>query len=661
MDTMDRDHDNRDLPLVSLCDDALSAVLCCSSPTNGYLLSVYDYKRLALTCRDMARRLLSADGIESLLGRRIGGAKSPRSLALHAVAEEALAVSSVFVRGISLLTRTGQVPYRSLVSCLCVVIADRHGCEHDIAPLFAREPDSKLDLGIMASTLADRLLLAIRHGLLKTSAVFLRALGELTRLTNSAYSYDGTRFNISISDQLDQCLRSVMGFNLGQVTRMRPFIDHDRAPDITKDGIMDSSLTPHMAELAAIGVGRAELLRPIARAESFLAHQLARAFWRSPLVSPTVVGLATNAEPFDCCCRFTRGLAHEPDGIGVTMARGICDDTRRRGQACRRLFETIADSVADPYLKQASMDKVLIPWLSNDITVPSEDSRLVVRNVLILNDIINRGLTALPATSRSCYDENGCFGTVEDLCDLVVDIQRLTDQCDQVHPWHRTSQRLSVCQSNMDPGMTNYLILTFVSRVTTRREFERAVDRPSRRYWNTLLPSFVRAMTREEESLAMLATISIYVALHDRIAYEIDVNLNGALFVYSQSTTTTDTSPQDQNMSTVDIDEIGSLFNKLLHVLVTTLRGFDVAQPEQSVSKCLDNIRKTIHLTVLEALASRVDLSGCLFSSDRLSPLFKVKVIALLLGIANLRPEAHDAAWIAQARSMYSAMAASSL
>ncbi|ALD61940.1 hypothetical protein ml_138 [Mollivirus sibericum] len=671
---MGSEHDNLDLPIVSLCDDALSRILCFSSKDGAdYFLSVYDYKRLALTCRAMATRLLSPEGIKSLIGQRVDDIPSPKWLAVHAVAEEALAVSTVFAHAIATLTHTGQVLNITgdLVSCLRAVIDDRHHCEHDIAPFVTHKLGSEDEFGIMAALAVGRFVLAVQNGLFKTSAVFLRALQELASLDNAVYAYNGAYFNVSISEEVDQCLQSVMGFRLGQVlvdgqplklvnVKVGPRIDHTRAPEIVASPV-HSERSLHMAYLTAASLhGDKEPLRSIVRAESHLAQQLAQAFWRSPLVSPTVVGLATNADPFDCCCRR---VVHEPDDAGATMTKAICDDTRRRQQLCRRLFEVVVNPATDLRFGRASVDKVLIPWLLlNDVAPPTDGSRLVTRNVLIFSDIINRSLDARPAILRSHYDESGCFGTVEDLCDLVVDIQRLTDQCDQVHPWHHESQRLSICRWNIDADMTNYLIFTFVAQTTTRRQLERAVDRPSRRYWSTLLPSFGRAMTDEEESLAMLSTISIYIAFHGRIAHKVIVGLRGVLYL-DPRWTTQDTTGGEHNalVSAMNACEIDTLFGSLLFVMLHGFRNFDPTRPEESTFESIKAIRGIIHHTVLETLLSKLPLSGRFISSDRLSPLLKAKAIALLLGIANIRPEAHDAAWFAQARAMYSRAVASSL
>ncbi|QHN71111.1 hypothetical protein [Mollivirus kamchatka] len=663
-------HDNLDLPIVSLCDDALSRILCFSSQDDAtYLLSIYDYKRLALTCRVMAARLLSPEGIKDLIGQRVDDMPSPKWLAVHAVAEETLAVSTVFAHAIATLTRTGQVLNitSDLASCLRAVIDDRHHCEHDIASFAAHKLGSEDEFGVMAALAVGRFVLAVQNGLFKASTIFLRALQELASLDNAVYAYNGAYFNVSISEEVDQCLQSVMGFRLRQVlvdgqsaklinAKVGTRIDHARMPEIVARPAYFGR-SPHVAYLTTASAhDDKEPLRSIVRAESHLAQQLARAFWRSPLVSPTVVGLATNADPFDCCCRR---VVHEPHDAGATMTKDVCDDTRRRQQLCRRMFEIVINPAADLRCGQAAVDKVLIPWLLlNDVAPPTDVSRLVTRNVLIFSDIINRALEARPAILMSPYDESGCFGTVDDLCDLAIDIQRLTDQCDQVHPWHHESQRLSICRWNIGADMANYLIFAFVACTTTRRQFERAVDRPSRRYWSTLLPSFGRAMTDEEESLAMLSTISIYIAFHGRIAHKVIAGLRGILYLDPRWTTQDATgSEHDALVSAMnDICEIDTLFGSLLYVMLHGFRNFDPARPEESTFESIKAIHGIIHHTVLEALLSKLPLSGRFISSDRLSPLLKAKAIALLLGIANIRPEAHDAAWFAQARAMYSAV-----
>ncbi|ALD61974.1 hypothetical protein ml_172 [Mollivirus sibericum] len=224
--------------------------------------------------------------------------------------------------------------------------------------------------------------------------------------------------------------------------------------------------------------------------------RIARMLFDSPEVPRAVLALGVDTS-FE---RLAEGDP-EPGTIDVRMGHDI--------NSCAMYFAILRDDFVSRLMQRdigaEAMQALLKEFVADGSSSPTADS--LTYNFLLLRTL-HRQDGSLPSHRRPLLAE--AVSLLEDVCDLIDDVEALAT--DIGHPkCLGRGKRLSIFGVNLPKAFGLFLIYQFAVRHISAKFFRDKVDRPSRRYWDTLLgPIYSEPAPNVDEPRALLDMVCAY-------------------------------------------------------------------------------------------------------------------------------------------------------
>ncbi|QHN71140.1 hypothetical protein [Mollivirus kamchatka] len=252
--------------------------------------------------------------------------------------------------------------------------------------------------------------------------------------------------------------------------------------------------------------------------------RIARAFFDSPEVPPFVLALGVDTSPE----RLSWG---DPSAgtINVCMGYNVNLCALYAAALYDNFLSRLTKRNIRPKTIRAHLKQSIVDGLAGQTSSPIAHS--LAYNLLLLRTLPGRKAPR----QRLLFAE--AVSLLGDVCDLVDDIEALA-AADKQTKSLGTCRQLSVFGVDLPVRLGLFLVYEFMVRRFSAKFFRDKVDRPSRRYWSTLLgPVYYESTPGADEPRALLGLVCAYYlmwhTMEMRTQTQIE-NLHGGSFCWDE-------------------------------------------------------------------------------------------------------------------------------